>query len=398
MGGRAAIEETLQLQNLNLALPADERATVEVASLTGVEVKSHPFETLLQGGEGGSLPLANCFPPDRLFVYVAKPEAILPFLDDGAEFVSMLGGALTDNRLHYGLAERYLQRLGVQRQWLESVLRSGMIRELAISLPDLFLIEGTDITVVAQLQQPQLLPGMLRLLGMGDVGNTAVVRVPRAEGAAAFWAMRGDLLCLSTSEAELNRTLSLIDGQGEGSLGATAEFRYMLTQLPIEAETRCYGYLSDPFIRRLVGPQVKLGQSRRVLARSQMEYVIAQAMKARLDGCAFDNSLDRLVEFGYLPQDILNQGLQISPAGVVSSSVYGSLTTYRSLDEVPLRRVTPEEADAYRDYVEEYSRYWRQFFDPIAVRLNDTTDNGLELTTFILPLIDSSVYSRCATA
>jgi hypothetical protein len=42
--------------------------------------------------------------------------------------------------------------------------------------------------------------------------------------------------------------------------------------------------------------------------------------------------------------------------------------------------------------VEEYSRFWRQFFDPIALRLNDTTDNGLELTTFILPLIDSSIY------
>jgi hypothetical protein len=54
--------------------------------------------------------------------------------------------------------------------------------------------------------------------------------------------------------------------------------------------------------------------------------------------------------------------------------------------------VTPAEAEAYAAYVENYSRFWSQFFDPIAMRLDDA-DGSLEFSTFILPLIDNSIYN-----
>ena len=66
----------------------------------------------------------------------------------------------------------------------------------------------------------------------------------------------------------------------------------------------------------------------------------------------------------------------------------------KTLQEVPVERVTPAEADSYKQYVDNYARYWRRFFDPIAVRLDDAPDGSLELTTFILPLIDNSIYNR----
>ena len=69
-----------------------------------------------------------------------------------------------------------------------------------------------------------------------------------------------------------------------------------------------------------------------------------------------------------------------------------------TLRDVPLEHVTKKEAESYQHYVTQYSQYWRQFFDPIAVRLADTADRKLELTTFILPLIDSSVYGRLREA
>ena len=40
----------------------------------------------------------------------------------------------------------------------------------------------------------------------------------------------------------------------------------------------------------------------------------------------------------------------------------------------------------------EYSQCWRQFFDPIGMRLDDAPGGALELSTFILPLIDSQLY------
>ena len=53
------------------------------------------------------------------------------------------------------------------------------------------------------------------------------------------------------------------------------------------------------------------------------------------------------------------------------------------------------EAQAYRAFEQEYSRYWRTFFDPIAVRLQ-MTPSKYRLETIVLPLIDNSLYTGMA--
>jgi hypothetical protein len=96
----------------------------------------------------------------------------------------------------------------------------------------------------------------------------------------------------------------------------------------------------------------------------------------------------------YLPRGFGADAYSIDNQGIAHSQVYGSLARMKTLLDVPVEQVTEAEARAYQDYVDNYSRYWRQFFDPIAVRLNDTEDGSLELTTFILPLIDNSIYNQ----
>ncbi len=393
LGGRAAVEETLQLQNLRPALHA-EAATIDVGSLPGVQVEAHPYAEMLGDQPGGRLDLADVVPPDRFFVYVAKPASLLPFLDKGSEFIAATGASLTGNRLDYDLTRRYFERLGVTRAWLEAVLQSGTVRDLAVALPDLFLIDGTDITVVARLEHPELLGALLRLVGAGDLAEGGVLAVDTRDGRAAHWAWKNDLLCISTHRSELDHVLRLIDAQGEGSLGRSAEFRYMLTQMPVQPETRLLAYFSDPFVRRIVGPGVKLGQLRRMQARATMEALTAQSLLARLDGVPAVDSVAELVRMKYLPADFPAEDYSIGADGVVQSATYGSLSRLKTLQEVPVERVSSEEAKAYKQYVDNYARYWRRFFDPIAVRLDDTPDGALELSTFILPLIDNSIYNR----
>ena len=106
------------------------------------------------------------------------------------------------------------------------------------------------------------------------------------------------------------------------------------------------------------------------------------------------NSVEELKRLNYLPSDFPSNQYSIDELGLAYSKSHGPLPDMKSLQETPVENVTPEEAEAYRRYVENYSRYWRQFFDPIAVRLDDTPAGELELTTFILPLIDSSIYTR----
>src|SRR5204863_718006 len=49
----------------------------------------------------------------------------------------------------------------------------------------------------------------------------------------------------------------------------------------------------------------------------------------------------------------------------------------------------------YKQFVAEYSQYWRTFFDPIAVRVS-VTPAQYRLETLVLPLIDNSIYTELA--
>ncbi|OYP36366.1 hypothetical protein [Rhodopirellula sp. MGV] len=393
LGGRAAIEETLQMQVLAVGKSKTDDM-VELSTLKGVEVKSHPFEAMLANHGGGEeLAMASFVPADRFYVYVGKPETIPALLDSGAPFIASLGTALSGNCLQYNLESRYLARLGLNRDWVDSVLTSGMASELSIYTPDLFFIDGTDVTVIARLRQPQLLHRMLSILVIADVTGGGVVEIPASGERNAYVSLQDDLLMISTNRQELELAIDLRERDGVGSLGASDEFRYMLGQLPVDEKTRLYAYLSDPFVRRLVGPEAKIGQRRRVLEKAKLEAITAYRLKAKLDGLSEGETTQILQQRGYLPSDLNDTTVSIQPNGLVRSERYGTLPNMRSLPEVPLKKVTREEAQQYDRYRENYSRYWSRYFDPIAVRLNDVGPGELELSTFILPLVDNSIYN-----
>ncbi len=393
LGGRAAVRETLQMQ----ALAPDNKAgtnMVPVESIQGVTVKSHPYEEMLKGQDGGRLALAEVVPADRFFVHVAKPEAMMPFLDDGADFLSHLGGSVTGNSIKYYLKARYLERLGLSEKWLKMFLKSGAAKECAIITPDLFFLDNTDITVITRLTKPRLMAPLLKLAGVSGLSANKVVIRKSKTGRSVYWVTNGDLLVVSTRKTELEQVLAMKAGGGKDSLGQTAEFRYMLTQLSPTDNTRVFAYLSDSFIRRLVGPSVKIGQLRRMIAKGQMERLTGAALLAGMDGVAGHTSPATLVKGGYLPDTFPQQDYRLDKKLVARSAVYGTLADPTPLTAVPVETATATEAAAYKRYVENYSRFWRQFFDPIAMRLDDTPDKSLELTTFILPLIDSSIYRQ----
>lgn len=391
MGGYAAVRETLQMQVIS-GNGATGDKTVPIESIEGVKVESHPYEEMLGDHPGGQLALAELVPADRFFVYLSKPESMLPLLNEGADFISGLGSAQTGNSIKYYLKKRYLKRLGMDEKWLELFLRSGGVAECALMAPDMFFIDGTDITVVARLAKPELVTPLLKMLGVPKLSD-GIAEVKTADGQSVYWCVRGDLLMSGTSRPELQQVLALAAKNGEGSLGQSAEFRYMLTQLPLSEQTRAFAYCSDAFIRRLVGPATKIGQRRRVEVMARLQRISAAALLARLDGVTDVGSLDTLKTLGYLPEAFSTEGYSLDSDLTAHSATYGTLASLKSLSAVPVERATDEEAKAYKIYVQNYSRFWRQFFDPIALRLDDTSDGALEATLFILPLIDSSIYN-----
>ncbi|MFO1491131.1 MAG: hypothetical protein U1F87_09515, partial [Kiritimatiellia bacterium] len=365
---------------------------VKLEDIPGVEVKSHPFGEMLKGGPGATLPLAAWSPCDRLYINFIKPSALLPMLGEGNDFLFRLGLPVAGNNINYNLKKRTLARLGMSEEWLRLAISSGAVEDLALLMPDLFLIDGTDVTVLVKLSSATAFQPLLKAVGATDL-TTGIARVPLGDEGFSYWAMSGSVLVVGTHRGEVESVLELGRKGGEGSLGRSEEFRYMLTQMPVGGNTRALAYVSDPFIRNLVGPRTKIAQLRRLVARRDLETLTCAALLHRADGQPGAPDVATLVEKGYLPEKLALPDYTLRPDLVAVSARHGTLARPKTLLDVPLENVTKREAEAYGRYLDNYTQFWRQFFDPIAMRLDDEPDGGLSLTTFILPLLDSTIYN-----
>jgi len=396
LGGRAAIRETLQTQAIGPSQGGNQQEpeSVPIDTIAGVQVKSHPFTELLKGEPGGSLPLADVAPHDHFFAWFAKPAALIAYLETGSGFLANAGAFITRTRVDDDLEGKYLARLGLNGKWVREFARHGAVTEIGVVLPDLFLLDGTEVTVLMRVPQMSVAQPLLRLLGVPSLKPDQPTPVSLPGGEVAYWAVRGDLLLVSTHPQELDRVLQLHRDGGKGSLGQSAEFRYMLTRLPLQPTTTAYAYLSDPFIRRLVSPQTKIAQLRRLRAHADLQVITAGGLLYRADGQPGIPQLGKLAKLGYILAPLAQEDYTLQKDGVAVSKRYGTLAKPASLLMNPVARATAAEAKAYQSYLDGYSSFWRQFFDPIALRLDEAPGGGFELATFILPLLESQLYNQ----
>jgi len=221
-----------------------------------------------------------------------------------------------------------------------------------------------------------------------------------------------DLHVRSNSLVALRRVVEAIqgktvEGQPVRRLGDTAEFAYIRTILPQGAkEEDGLVYLSDPFIRKLVGPQLKLTERRRMLCYNHLRMIGHAALLFRTEHSRPPGSLDELVKAGCCPGPFNDGSLRCSDGGTYSlsrdgttgvCSHHGHAYFLTPCCEIPVTQVTKSEADEYQSFLRDYNQYWRIFFDPIALRLQITPER-YRLETIVLPLIDNSIYTSLAMA
>lgn len=391
-GGGLAIEETLHMESLRVAGENDAERTIPIEDVKGVTVKAHEYAELLGDAEVGTLEFATYVPRDRFFLYAPDAADLIKAVDQGGELMHRFQVMFSKRGEEKRMLESHLARLGMTVEAMRKIIASGAVSDVAVILPDLFLSEGTDPTILARIRKPQAADssvlGMMTKLRVEGVGS-----FPVPAGGNTYFAIHNDLFILGSQKSEVETVFANVKNPPATSLGHSAEFKYMLSQQPMTENTKILVYMSDPFIRRLTGPEMKIGQYRRMQARALLEHWSAASLKSKFfSGKAITDS-KALVERGYAKEEWLKQAAGLTwDQGVPTLPSWGRASRMATLLDHPVTRVTEAERKAYSDYEEAYSDRWGKFFDPIAIRVDQEAEKRWVMDLFVLPLIDASIY------
>ncbi|MHC4176066.1 MAG: hypothetical protein ACYSWU_01080 [Planctomycetota bacterium] len=433
--GALAVQESLQLDtmtgrgNESLAGARDpSRESVKIAELKGPTIKSHPWGKMLAaqqlaGKKPEVSPLAMCVPADQYFILFRSLTKLLKGADAGDVWGAHLLNQATKSAKTQRTSGRLKTQLAVQTDPLTRPFYDMVVEEVAITGNDLYFREGSDVTILFQVKRPEVF--RLRMDGFlaaaeksrpdavrstGKIQGVDYVQVATPDRAIhAFSAYpKPTLHVRSNSRVGLERVLRAVGGKSEVQrLGESTEFKYIRT-LMVRGDQREDGfiYLSDPFVRRLVGPQLKLTELRRMLCYNHLRMIGHAATLYRTQCGKKPESLERLAEAGCAPA-VFGRKKFFCPCGgkyeLCADGTKGNCSHHGRAGqlvpccEIPLSRVTEVEAKEYKQFMESYSRYWRRFFDPIAIRVQ-LTPQHYRAETIVLPLIDNTVYSGLATA
>jgi hypothetical protein len=402
------------------------RERVQVASLSGPTIKSHPWQQMLAGRRPEISPLAQFVPEDFYFVEFRSLGKLLQAMDTSDLWGTHLFNQAYREARTQNIGERIQRQLALKTEPALRPFYDLVVKEVAITGSDPFAREGSDVTILFQVKQPEIFQARMDAFlveaekehadakrSNGQFMGVDYVQLATPDRELSVYAATPapDLHVRSNSRAALERVIESVKGRSESGqavrrLGAAAEFAYIRTLMPRGAkEEDGLVYLSDPFIRRLMGPQLKLTERRRMLCYNHLRMIGHAAMLYRTERGHWPESLEELAETNTSP-GLFGQGELSCPDGgkySLSADGTGGICSRHGRAgfltpnlEIPVTEVNGLEADEYLSFLEEYNRYWRVYFDPVALRLRITPEQ-YRIETVVLPLIDNSVYTSLAS-
>jgi len=426
-GSPAAQQQQQQLEAAQKALEQRRGEMVEVATLAGPTIKSHPWKEMLGSRKSDVGSMSRKVPEDFFFAEFASLTKLLDVLDSadlwGKHLLHQTSGAARSQQL----AERLKKQLVVETNPLLRSFYDLVVEEVAATGSDLFFNEGSDLTMLFKFKQPAVfktrMDGFLLAAekadskiarSTGKIGGVDFVHLTNTDRSIHVYSAypKPDLHVRSNSLAGFERVLAAIrgktaDGQAVARLGDSSEFAFIRTLMPRGAkEEDGFLYLSDAFIRRLVGPGLKLTERRRVLCYNHLRMIGHASLMHRSEAGRVPESLAALEKSQCSP-GLFGAGELVCPDGgkysLSADGTFGVCSHHGHSHELvpclehPVTQVTGVEADEYNAFLQQYNQYWRTFFDPIGIRIKASPEQ-YRLETIVLPLIDNTVYTGLAMA
>lgn len=410
--GALALQESLQLDRMRGGARDEGLRDVDVDTVKGVTVRSHPWTKML----GGKTPLiesiAGMVPDDQYYIRFKTTRSMADFLDSAEQWGGSLMGAAEAGGRDYRAKERIERQICLKSTWLSKLLGPAVIESLVFTGYDPYLREGSDFSVVFNLKAPQVFEmAVNRYIEEARRDNkdlkedkfeyqgVAVQTFTTPDHAVRCHRARmGDFYVYSNSPAAMRRIIDTHGGR-RSSLAKSLDFVYMRTLYPAGDEDEDgFIFLSDAFIRALVGPRIRIGEKRRIEALTSMEMIKNAALLYLYENPdASIPNLEDLYNRGYLEARHISaepgDHFTWDPAAFTASSErYGRPGHLTPLVELDVDNVTAKEKSDYEQFRDQYQNYWRRYFDPVGIRI--ATGQTLRLSVTILPLIDNSRYAE----
>ncbi|HWG46649.1 MAG TPA: hypothetical protein VN688_28060 [Gemmataceae bacterium] len=412
--GATAIAESLQLQRmLNANFRDTGKRSIPIAKIEGIDVAEHPWDKMMGDKKPAPEPMAKLIPNDNYYIHFKNVRQFITFSDLLDQWGTNLIRAYEVHSRDYRLKERYQQQLCLRTTELGRKFGPVVLRGLAITGSDAYLREGSDVAIIFHVANRPLFLGAVQPFieearkKFGDqlkerkIEENGVIiesfTTPLRE-VSLHRATVEEYVIYANSPVGLRRILATYRG-GHKALADARDFQYMRTIFRHDDKDEAgFAYLSDAFIRQLVGPASKIKEKRRLEALTSMVMLNEGALYHAWETGkppADHNSL--LASAGLKPEEVyLPEGRDLlwNPQQQVAvSEVYNTVHFATPLVELPIEQITEAEAQAYRQFRLQYLGLWRQYFDPIGLRIA-LDDKRVKLDTYILPLVANSQYNE----
>jgi hypothetical protein len=413
MTGSLAIQEVLQSQVLTGGSRVGD-LSVHVSELQPPSLTSLPYAKLLEEKLAKKqLPqpheVTRLIPEDQYFLHFNTIRAANELLDLANNWGNSLLRLFTVRAQDNRLQEKLDEQLCLRRGPLTRLFADGVVAEMAVTGADPFVLEGTDVTVLFRLKQPEAFEKMadgwladtrkkypeLVERDFNYRGHKVAARYTGDRQVSSFVVRHGPYVVYSNSHRAVRNLVDTVTGKGRALYDAL-DYRYVTTLLPPgKGAGAGYFFASEAFVKRLVGPQAKIAEKRRLQCFNNLVMLNNASLFYRLEHGKGPVSLSQLAEERFVD---LNK--VVCPHGGVyaldakhdtcTCSLHNRLKYLTPNTELSVLKVSAAERDEYGRYRQRYEQFWQGAFDPIAVRI--TMARRVKLELCVLPFANGSLY------
>lgn len=368
---RLSMEQDRILGLNNLLQPADQALPAPL-NPPELEVPTTPADVKID-------PIAMRVPAECFFVRFGSFANFLWLQDTLAKWGGDAQNLIALRGLNNDLSGRIERQLVMKQTILSRMLGDTVIADVAIIGSDMFFREGAAYGMLFQARSNLGLSSSINQqrserIAQGGVkeekltiAGKSVSYIASPDGSVrSYYVADGDFHFVTSSRHLVERFLAT--ASGEDSLGASKEYRYARSRMPLSREDTVWVYLSDAFFRSITGPRYRIEMARRLQSTVDIELVRLATLVAAAENLPSD-TIDEMVNSGLLPSGIetLPGGSELELRdGDVCDRVRGFLGAFLPVPDTPVGKITQSELNEYKRFCEFYESNWGRI-DPITV-------------------------------